>query len=419
MKRLNLFFSYLFQTFLFLCFLQSNVFANELSDYKKYKIKVPQSLIKDSCGFYPAIGSSIKFNRKLKDGSLEFFMITDRGPNQAIEKENKVIFFCPSFSPKIVRMIVTPDGEARVKDYVSISNKNKAVTGIDTMADASIKMVTDQMKPIKPGVFGLDTESIAVLKDGNFIVGDEYYPSLNIISKDGKLLKTIVPGSSLPRLIKYNFNRGFEAVTVAPNGKVYAFLEGPLNIKGETIDTAQFIRLFEIDLTSGLVKTYAYKFDRDEYNSGRKAKIGDMSALNNNQFLIVEQGKGKAGLRNIIYKIDIKDATDISNLKLPGGKELEYGALKDLKAIKFIKKSLVLNPRKYGWKNEKLEGLSVIDANTIAIVNDNDFGIIGHKEVKVKCNADSKDQQCSRYVPIIDEDSKETDLWIMTLKNSF
>ena len=73
-------------------------------------------------------------------------------------------------------------------------------------------------------------------------------------------------------------------------------------------------------------------------------------------------------MQNLIYMIDINGADEMVN-----NGDLEYGKLKKLNPVK---KELVLDLRKYGWDIEKAEGLTVLpDGKTIAVVNDNDFGI--------------------------------------------
>jgi len=40
-----------------------------------------------------------------------------------------------------------------------------------------------------------------------------------------------------------------------------------------------------------------------------------------------------------------------------------------------LKKTLLLDLNAIGWLAEKAEGLTLVDANTLALVNDNDFGL--------------------------------------------
>ena len=38
-------------------------------------------------------------------------------------------------------------------------------------------------------------------------------------------------------------------------------------------------------------------------------------------------------------------------------------------------KTRVVDLRQLGWQQEKAEGLALIDSNTLAVINDNDFGV--------------------------------------------
>jgi len=43
--------------------------------------------------------------------------------------------------------------------------------------------------------------------------------------------------------------------------------------------------------------------------------------------------------------------------------------------VKLAQKREVVDLRKLGWQQEKVEGLSLIDDRTLAVINDNDFGL--------------------------------------------
>ncbi len=90
-----------------------------------------------------------------------------------------------------------------------------------------------------------------------------------------------------------------------------------------------------------------------------------------------------------IYKIDLSDATDISdanntaNGKLFDGKTVEE--LKDAATlakynIKPVSKTLVadlMTDIKELYPHDKAEGLAIIDPSMIAVCNDDDFGVTG------------------------------------------
>ena len=113
---------------------------------------------------------------------------------------------------------------------------------------------------------------------------------------------------------------------------------------------------------------YAYPVDTGYKNTGA-AKLGDITSIGNGQFLMIEQGKQHGKMQNLIYKVDLRQASVNA-----GNGDLEYGRLDG--KIKPAAKELVLDLRAHGWDIEKAEGLALLpDRRTIAVVNDNDFGI--------------------------------------------
>ena len=54
----------------------------------------------------------------------------------------------------------------------------------------------------------------------------------------------------------------------------------------------------------------------------------------------------------------------------------EYASAEELADISFMEKEELLDLREYGWTAEKAEGICMADGNTIAVINDNDFGIV-------------------------------------------
>lgn len=113
---------------------------------------------------------------------------------------------------------------------------------------------------------------------------------------------------------------------------------------------------------------YAYPVDKN-YKNFSNAKLGDITSIGNDEYLLIEQGKQNGKMQNLIYKVDLKNATTVDT-----NGDLEYGKVPQ----NFVpaKKELLLDLRQYGWNIEKAEGLAILpDRQTIAVVNDNDFGI--------------------------------------------
>ena len=131
--------------------------------------------------------------------------------------------------------------------------------------------------------------------------------------------------------------------------------------------TAEYTRIIKFNPETKESVMYAYPVDKGYKNFGA-AKIGDICSVGNGKFLVIEQGKQNGKMQNLIYMIDINGADEIEN-----NGDLEYGRLKELKSCE---KRTFNDLRKYGWDIEKAEGLHCLpDGKTIAVVNDNDFGI--------------------------------------------
>ena len=151
----------------------------------------------------------------------------------------------------------------------------------------------------------------------------------------------------------------------------------------ETKKTAEYTRIIKFNPETKESVMYAYPVDKGYKNFGA-AKIGDICSVGNGKFLVIEQGKQNGKMQNLIYMVDINGADKIEN-----NGDLEYGRLKKLNPVK---KELILDLRKYGWDIEKAEGLTVLpDRKTIAVVNDNDFGIATKIEDSDHINSEMED----------------------------
>ena len=231
---------------------------------------------------------------------------------------------------------------------------------------------------------GIDPEGIAVDKNGDLWISDEYGPYLiRIDAKTGKIAEKLYPGSGLPAILANRQpNRGFEGVAITPNGKIYAAVQSNLEItdsKKNKSTKAQFVRIAEYDPATKATRMLAYPIDAN-YDKSKELKIGDLLAISDTRFLLIEQGIQKDGLMHrSIYLIDISSATDLSGKLLADKRDLEFGAAADLADIKMVKRTKLFDydalAGGFGYLAEKSEGLAMIDGKTIAIVNDNHFDI--------------------------------------------
>lgn len=171
-----------------------------------------------------------------------------------------------------------------------------------------------------------------------------------------------------------------EGLAVTPSGLVVGVVQSILDIDGKVkTSKAPFVRLVTLDPVTGKTAMYAYPIDAADYKKTADAKIGDLVAVSETEFLILEQGNDKKGPRNLVYRFSLKGATDLTGKKTSDGKELEaLGSVEELKAagVMVATKAKVLDLRnEWGWTVEKAEGLAVLDNRRFAVISDNDFGV--------------------------------------------
>ncbi|MGE5701204.1 MAG: esterase-like activity of phytase family protein, partial [Clostridia bacterium] len=186
---------------------------------------------------------------------------------------------------------------------------------------------------------------------------------------------------------KRNMNRGFEGVTITPDGKwMFAAVQSPLaNPDAKTAKASRVLRIIKIDLKTGEpAAEFAYLA-----NDAKKFKgveqydivISDLHAINEHTLLVDERDKnaGEAAQVKKIYRLDLKKATNVLKKydDANAGKTLEQMTDADLRKakVKLPVKRQIIDLTAYDYPFEKMEGLTMVDDKTVAIVNDNDFGI--------------------------------------------
>jgi hypothetical protein len=340
-------------------------------------------------GFPLSVGSGLR----LKRGGpwLTFYGLSDRGPNgdapdyldaSGVTHPTKS-FLTPSFTPQLVKIEVLPFLGPTVTATTPLRVGRARVSGIPLAEHSPEVGLSENLTAFAPSANGVDSEGIDFDARGDAWICDEYGPSLlKVRVRTGEILQRLLPGEGLPAVISSRQpSRGFEGVAVTPNGKVYGLIQSTLDIAGSTKSKAQFIRVVEYDPATRATRTFAYPHDVAAYAKSGDAKLGDLIALDNRRFLLIEQGKDKdKKLRNLVYAVTLDGATDITGVTLSGGAnaglDLEYGTAAELASqIVPMKKALVVDLRTYGWTFEKAEGLSLIDSRTLAVANDQDFGV--------------------------------------------
>ena len=364
-------------------------------------------------GLYPVVGTNGK----------EFWTVSDRGVNVDAANANKTatpngtvtckptydkIYGFPTYAPKIHRIRLNGDS-VQILNSISLKRPDGTTatgllnpTGFGSTAaelistDTVKNCVNFSTKTFPKDIWGIDSEGIAVDKEGNFWVCEEGGPTIWKLNSFGKVVKRYTPYANLvgaqtqdvaiDTVFKYRKNnRGFEGITITPNGKVYAIIQSPVLYPTTSIGEAtQIHRIIEIDPVTNQTRMFAYLNDGIIGASGSNQirlkdwKIGDMAAINDSTFLVMEAAlRGTSDFKRI-YKININQATAVTS-GLYNGKTLE--ALVDAtgltaNSIKPVNKTLFMDLLANGWPSalEKAEGLAILNDSTIAIGNDNDYG---------------------------------------------
>jgi len=370
-------------------------------------------------GFLPSYGSALAFKGANANGDLEFYGLTDRGPNgdgpnvpnpSGSGTMGAKIFPSPSFTPSIGIITVGKGGAVLnstlpIKVSATVNSSGLAIPA-GTLGNSAEVPLLDAMKydassKAAYNVNGLDTEAIAFDKKRNALwVSDEYGPFIvKIDAASGVIQSRYAPGSGLPTIFaKRRANRGMEGMALdTATDKLHGFLQSPLSDgsapysvtgKNEQVERfARFTRWIEFDPATGATgRMFAYPLNGADYADGRtgNAKLGDMVALGNGKFIVIEQGAAPGGkVFNKLMLVEIGSATDINTAAFnPATSDLEKSSMgavavngADWSKVVTLKKSLLLDLNAIGWLAEKAEGLTIVDGNTLALANDNDFGL--------------------------------------------
>ena len=333
----------------------------------------------------------------------EFYAMTDRGPNA--DATGGKYFPVPDYTPRIGHFRLNNDGTVeklaeilfKTPSGTPISGRPNPVgfgsTGEIAYDLTGATLATDE--------YGLDSEGLVALKDGTFWVSDEYGPHIVHYSSTGVQLERISPvgintgNRKLPAVFAKRWaNRGMEGLAITPDEKtLVGIMQSRLyNPSNAGAINKTLTRIVTFDIATGKTKQFLYKQEIDNNSNS------EITALSATQFLVVERdGKfaGDGTVMKHIYKIDISEATDVSgtdfnaeNGLLVNGKALEANTWEDLAIanIKPVSKTLAVDVFNYlgNYPHDKLEGIWLINSNTIGIINDDDFGIWSDATNKIK-----------------------------------
>ncbi len=371
------------------------------------------------------IGSDM-WHSKGSDGPGIYWMITDRGPNG----EDPRTFPVPEFTPFILKVRTVNGGTIEILESIPITGLNatqQGVTGIPNLNNIVQPPALNEPfydcfglegNELSVNPNGLDTEGIIRTSDGTFWIVEEYGPSIVKADSQGKVLVRFFPEDlldfldpitgystedspvSVPELygLKRKLNRGFEGIAISPNEKtLYIALQSPLvNPDTATGNASRNTRILAFDIASEqVVGEYVYRFQPAiefnvtnqpdppfDPNRARDMKVSALAILDEHRMLVLERTDFIAK----IYRVDLRKATNILNSKwddvdtAPSLETLNADGALELNGITPLTKDFVLTldstvPIDGMAIPQKIEGMTVLDGKTIAVANDNDFGV--------------------------------------------
>ena len=258
----------------------------------------------------------------------------------------------------------------------------------------------DRSIPVAPAVKArrlltgadFDLESFRRAPDGTYWFGEEFGPYLLHTDAGGRVLEPPFPTPNLLRLGANPYvespsnpaphdggsnlpdSKGFEGMALTAGGtKLYALLEGPLNADPDR----QRLLIHEFDIGPEQFTGRVFQYHLEQPYPTPGYAIGDMTAINNHEFLVIERDNNQGDPRNPavttparfkkIFKIDISK-TDAAGF-------VDKVEVADLMRIE--------DPWRLGGNGTidgvfnfpfvTIESVLVLDADTLLVANDNNY----------------------------------------------
>lgn len=219
-----------------------------------------------------------------------------------------------------------------------------------------------------------DIEAMQVAPDGTFWFGDEFGPFLLHTDRRGHLLEAPIPtpgvrspanptlaAGEAPNLAS---SKGYEGLAISPDGRtLYPMLEGPV-AEDTAAGLPADLRIFEVSLGR---RGARFGDEPHRYRLEHPANaIGDLIAVDADRFLVIERdnGAGPTARFKAVFLVDLRD------------RDRDGYVDKDL----LVNLMAVPDPRGIGGRGAffdfpfvTIEDIEIVDRNTIAVLNDNNF----------------------------------------------
>jgi phytase-like protein len=384
------------------------------SDEPLGEIELPKRTMRFRSGF----GSGL--SRRAGDPDGIVWAVGDRGPNIKVKdaiklygldrleplraEEGAKIMPRLDLGPALAELRVAEGRVELVRTLRIGDSDGRPVSGLPVPGGAHMRCEPAfdlDGEPLPPDPSGLDTEGLAARVDGGFWVSDEFGPSLVRLDSGGRVLNRLVPEemdlgaaaypveARLPAIAaRRQLNRGFEAITLSPDGKwLFLAFQSPLAHPDEHVHKqARHVRLWRLDPETGEVAAqFLYPLDQPETFRRDRAKkpldrsdlkVSELCWVGTDSLLVLERGSETTK----IYKVTPADelALPPEHLDLstrPTVEELSAGD-GDI-GLPVLTKNLLFSTDDAPEVGADLEGMAILSPTELLLVNDNDFGVEG------------------------------------------
>jgi hypothetical protein len=342
--------------------------------------------------------------------TTSFLLLADRGPNVDGFRPGEKLFPVPSFTPRIAQFRLRAGRFVRTGTTPLTDEEGRPLSGLPQPPGpgATGELGTDLTgKPLPGGEApagyserGFDLEGLAPVADGSFWLSDEYGPFLLHVGPDGRIRRRVSPfGGERPLpavLAKRRPNFGMEGLARLPDGTLLGLMQGPLENPGPKaagIRRTRVTRIVWYDPSSGRSRQFVHLLERPDLMNTAIAARSPASLLT------IERDAGlpaDGGSVKRIYRVDLREATDVSgDPASPTGLLIEGRTLEELTVdaadpaallashgIRVAAKVLAADLLRLAepYPHDKPEGIAILDDSTVAVSNDDDFGLADGKE---------------------------------------
>lgn len=324
-------------------------------------------------------------------GKRDFYLVTGRGPIVQKVSENgaETYFVKPSFVPKIIRIELQDNQTAEIVETTDIKNPvNQNVSGLppENVWSEDETITNDETLSDDWGMFpgGIYFD----IDDHFFWIADQYSPAVYQITVDGQWVKRLRPGEGYRlNFAKHTVNGGFTGIDFDRFGNIITVLGRTLEHNRNVNDPDQnrpinyaLRRIASYDPSNNLDYSFFYFVEPENHDgiSERFVELTDIVAVNDTSFLVLEEAEHNGKKRSLLFEAVIHDSTSKVIEGLEGLENKTFETLDSTEwkenELNALHKNLLVDLSVEGLR--KIEGLAIIDEQRVAVLENNNFGIM-------------------------------------------